>query len=802
MAVTVEDLQEGFKLKDRCEVQHIALIPEQYFSGIDCLSLDCFDTIIWRSVYSPPDIFYLMAEMSIFKKYRINAEMRMALEETARRRKQLDQHTREVTLTDIYRAYSRKLTDEEINELIAAEMSMELEHTYAFTPIVELMQAAFDQKKKIIIISDTYFSKKEVRALLQKHLPSHIFNALTVYTSCDQGKNKSQGVHLDILKSLNIKPERCLHIGDNKYVDYKVPKQNGIKSLHLVAHDDTILKMHRIRNLGLGLVDNDVHAKTAIHHPFAAIFSSQQSENQSDEKYLGYVTLGPMMYAFANYISQEAEKLKKDHQNVKLMFLLRDANLPHKIVNIINPGLDTHAVRISRFAAYAASFCSKQDVVDYLATVISGGRFKDICKQLQVPLTKIEKVLKAEPAKQSKMFEKIILSPEIITLIISNSTNYRKRLMRYLENQAGVKSGDTLIFVDLGYSGTTQSRLAPVFKKEYNIDIVGRYLISLSVPEWQQSRAGLLDPSHYDDRLLLTLVTYIAMLEQLCTTVDKSVVDFNEKGEPIFADVSLNEDQYEKLSNIQHQCEQFAKDATCLLSTKALSAEVLRQIALAEVVRLIYFPMQNELDYLATFKFDLNLGTQDLIEMYSTEKGLDGLQRRGLFFMEKHAKTMRTNYPAELRANSIELAITLLSQHRYGLQFSVSDVSFRAYDVPIYVLQERSHARHIISARPTHDGYFSLIVPLGKGQYATGIGIGESCHWVQIKALELIPVERLYGDIESLNTKDILKEALFDQMECRDGNLYECTSKASLLLIQPQASKSDMVCRLTFRPIV
>jgi len=802
MAVTIEGVKEELRLKDRCEVQHISLIAEQYFSGIDCLSLDCFDTIIWRSVYTPADIFYLMAELPIFKKYCINAEMRMALEETARRRKQLNQHTREVTLADIYRAYSRKLSDEEINELIAAEMSMELKHTYAFTPIVELMQAAFDQKKKIIIISDTYFGKKEVRMLLQKHLPSHIFNALTVYTSCDQGKNKSQGVHLDILKSLNIKPEKCLHIGDNMFVDYQMPKVNGIKSLHLVAHDDTVLKMHRMRNLGLGLVDSEVHASTAIHHPFASIFSSQQLGNQSDEKYLGYVTLGPMMYAFANYILQEAEKLKRDHQNVKLLFLLRDANLPHKIVNIINPELETHAVRISRFAAYAASFCSKQDVVDYLATVISGGRYKDICKQLQVPLSKMEKVFKADVSRQNRLFEKAILSPEIINIIIANSANYRKRLMRYLENQAGVKSGDTLIFVDLGYSGTTQSRLAPVFKKEYNIDIVGRYLISLSVPEWQQSRAGLLDPSHYDNRLLLTLVTYIAMLEQLCTTVDKSVVNFNEKGEPIFADVSLNEDQYEKLSNIQRKCEQFAKDAKHLLSAQVLTPDTQRQVALAEIVRLIYFPTQNELDYLATFKFDLNLGTKDLIEMYSTEKGLDGLQRRGLFFMEKHAKVMRTNYPAELRANSIELVITLLSQHRYGLQFSVGDVSFRAYDVPIYILQESGHARHIISARPTYDGYFSLVIPLGKGQYPIGIGIGENCHWVQIKALETIPIERLYSDVESLNTSDILGDVVFDQMERRAGDLYECMSKASLLLVQPQASKSDMVCRLTFRPVV
>lgn len=806
MQETVDIAQPVFRLKEKCDVHGLSQVVEEYFPHIECLSLDCFDTIIWRYVAKPTDIFYLLAETPLFKKFAISAEMRVALEETARRRKQVEHKTKEVSLVEIYRAYSRQMSEDDIKALIKAEIEMELSFSYGFPPIIALMQAAIDHHKKIIIVSDTYFSKKEIKLLLQKHLPAHIVNHLTIYVSSEIGKSKTEGMHAEILKQTKLDPSVCLHIGDSLYADYKAPSKYGLYALHFMVHDESIQKNHRMKNLGLSLVDGEVHHSAPIYHPFGSIFASKKLGDHSNEKCLGYVTLGPMMYAFASYISQEAEQLKAQHQKAKLLFLLRDANLPKKIVNIINPALETYAVRISRFAAYASSFCSKQDVVDYVASVIAGERYKDICKQLQLPLTMIDEVLQEEDLKERRrLFEKLILKSENIALIISQSSKYRKRLMRYLKREAHVQSGDTLIFVDLGYSGTTQSRLAPILKKEYDITVVGRYLISLSVTEWQHSRAGLLDPTYYNEKLLLTLVAYVAMLEQLCTTVDKSVVDFDEQGDPIFSDVSLNADQYEKLTRIQQQCEQFAMDAKCLpLNEQVLSPAVMRQVALAEIIRLIYFPMQDELSYLSSFKFDLNLGTKDLIEMYSAEKGLDGLQRRGLFFMEKHAKSMRTNYPAELRANSLELAITMLAQHRYGLAFTSVDMSFRSQVMPVYVLQQNSHSRHLIHAHPTHDGYFSLIVPLGKGQYATGISIGEQYKWVQIKAIELIPVKDLYTDTESLKTENIIEEVVFDQIKCREGDLYECLSKAALLLVQPLAklATNDVVCRLTFRPIV
>src|SRR5690606_48081 len=132
-------------------------------------------------------------------------------------------------------------------------------------------------------------------------------------------------------------------------------------------------------------------------------------------------------------------------------------------------------------------------------------------------------------------FCRLVLQDKTVATIVEASRRYRARLVAYLRRQAGVEAGETLVLVDLGYEGTAQRQLQPVLEEELGVEVVGRYMLVVRTPAWQRSRRGLLDPDGCDDRALMALVPYIALLEDLCTTDEGSVVDYTEDGRPLVA---------------------------------------------------------------------------------------------------------------------------------------------------------------------------------------------------------------------------------------------------------------------------
>ena len=104
----------------------------------------------------------------------------------------------------------------------------------------------------------------------------------------------------------------------------------------------------------------------------------------------------------------------------------------------------------------------------------------------------IIKVAERSPTPAAE-FTRLIQRNDILRIIFNKSADYRARLVRHLEKEASVQAGDTLVFVDLGYHGTVQRLLTPIFT-EMGIEVFGRYLIALRTPEWESNRRGLLRP--------------------------------------------------------------------------------------------------------------------------------------------------------------------------------------------------------------------------------------------------------------------------------------------------------------------
>lgn len=780
-----------------------------YANKIKVLSLDCFDTLLWRKTATPMDVFYDMQSKPTFNALGFSANLRISAESKARRYRIATDNSSEVKLHDIYSTNYPNINQQQIKDLIEDEITSELSACYAFPPVIELIRHAHKLGLNIIIVSDTYLEESQLRRLLEYHLPEDVMQAITkIFVSNEYGLSKSQGLFSEVIKKINISAQTILHIGDDFNADYVGPRKQNVNTVQLIYNEDIIAELTRMQALAASLFDTSIRHSRSLSNPFRGLFATSMIKKDEAERVIGYAAVGPIMYAFAKYICNEVEKIQALGKKPKVLFLMRDAYLPSLICEAIAGKSIGHRVRISRFASYASSFRSKQDVDRYLVDVVASKRFNDICRQLLLP-EKVATPLIQQAEKYANspyQFMQLVHQDHILKIIFEKSSAYRKRLKRHLENEVGLEKGDTLIFVDLGYTGTTQLLLENVFRDELNVEIIGRYLIQLRIPEWEKSRAGLLDPSCYDDRTLLSLVAYIALLEQICTSNDKSVVDYDDKGNPIYSDTTVNIQQHNKLKDIQSECVRFATELEIFSQNTKLNLDekILRDVALTNLVRLLYLPTQIELDYLQSFQFDLNLGTADLLKVFDQSEGLTGLRRRGMFFMEKNLKSMRTNYPAELRSAGLELAITLLAQHRFDFDVRVKDLSLRRETIQLIVMRSSQASQIEIEAIPTHDGYFSLLIPIGSGNFQIGVLFGMNYQYLQLESADVIKTAALFGSKESNHTFDATSQLSADQMSDKGGGLFECQSEAAILIFNPtmQLDEHNHVLRLVFRPVV
>ncbi len=785
----------------------LQIITENFLNQYQVITFDCFDTLLWRNVDKPMDVFFTMAKKPMFQQLNFTADCRIKCEEIARRRKFVEKGKREVGYRDIYLTFNSALSDDQIEALYEEELSSEIEHCYAFQPMVDILKQSINLNKKVFIVSDTYLSKKGLKKLLGAHIDTGVINQLTdIVVSCEYGVSKSQGLHQ--LTRERYKTEKIVHFGDHEIADVKAAVRENIDAIHLKQYND-ILKTHqKLKQNALSLFDARVRESEPAYALFKNVHAQKNITALIPETVLGYYALGPLMVAFAMGLKNHLDALRKSGIHPKILFLLRDGYLPHQVFNTLFPEETAKKVRISRFASYAASFADRSDIINYLADVIQGKRFEDMAKQLlftESDIQELQRLLANEKNDKDKIewFRKRILTNKNVTLILERSRQYRERLFKYLQYEANIESNDEILLVDLGYSGTTQTKLSPVFLKDYQIKLSGYYLLSLSVPGWKSNRKGLIDPSCCDEKSLQTMVTYVALLEQLCTTTDESVIDFNEAGQPIFGKATIQEAQHQVLKQIQAGALDFASQLVDIIDYfKVIPITAYQQTAIGELSRLLFLPTLPEMNLLQHFKFDLNLGTTDTFNVFDASKGLTGLKQRGLFFMEKNLKNMRMNYPAELRYAGIELTLTLISQQRHQIEMSLSDMSFRRYVLKLVAMKDAKNSVNIVEAVPTYDGFYSLIIPANQGEYMFAIMGNDAEIMLQIESLDLIPVSRLYGDTESLHTKSILEKIHYEKISKYSKNIIEFQAD-SALMIMPMETLTEEKCvyRFVFRPL-
>ncbi len=110
-------------LKSQIFASELLTTLEQLGNQIKVLSLDCFDTMIWRKTTSPLDAFYDMHQQPLFNSLNLSAPLRSSIETDARRDMVFQQGKAEVTLNDIYRAGFPSLEKDQLAQLTKEELA-------------------------------------------------------------------------------------------------------------------------------------------------------------------------------------------------------------------------------------------------------------------------------------------------------------------------------------------------------------------------------------------------------------------------------------------------------------------------------------------------------------------------------------------------------------------------------------------------------------------------------------------------------------------------------------------------------
>lgn len=237
---TVLDVKNGH-LKD-----NFSTISDEYRKDIDwlkskvfnveCVSFDVFDTLVKRK-YTFPDYAKILLGKELSENGYVTNSMdfvnlRNDVELQIRREKNF---LGDVSIFEVYERIAVKLgLDVGHSKFLAdREFNFDLDMIEGKTEIVCLLNDLYSSGKKIWVITDTYYSKSQIGAILKKAGVAAIFQILA---SSDLNARKDNGSMWQYVKKKILEDNIVshVHIGDSATSDAQNASDAGINNIHLL----------------------------------------------------------------------------------------------------------------------------------------------------------------------------------------------------------------------------------------------------------------------------------------------------------------------------------------------------------------------------------------------------------------------------------------------------------------------------------------------------------------------------------------------------------------------------------------
>ncbi len=551
-------------------------LPDERFRAFDealrtvparVLSLDCFDTLLWRRVPKPTDV-HLLVGTRLHKEGILAphltphgyAYLRYLAEEEARRRQYAESGSAEVTLEQIHDVLEPAVAVRPLHgESVATELQVERENLFPDLRLASYVRELFKEVPlQLVAVSDTYFSVAQLRSLLDQQ-QLHGLEFASVYTSSSSGTGKGDRLWQTVLDDLGADPAEVVHIGDNEEADVRCAQRVGVRAFLYPANIQRYLHVEaRERIVGTAPyptsycdpVRGDA-GLTAIRR--RATWTTPDRELDRDERIAwetGASVLGPVFTGFAQWVHERSQVEGTD----RLLFLMREGKFLKELVDRAVPVGDwspkTRTAWVSREACARASIYdgSAAEFDTFLERLrppspveLAGSLGLDASDVPVFDRLNEDYERTGDRLAVSRAFLDVVLKePELLKKVVAKSAERRARLMGYLRRTAGDGDGPVGL-VDVGWSGSIQESLETMFdRSEDPIDFRGFYLLAHVGSSGRVLRGshlqGFLGSTGTNPFDIAAITGGAEIIELVSTSRDGSLLEMEEDDRPILSD--------------------------------------------------------------------------------------------------------------------------------------------------------------------------------------------------------------------------------------------------------------------------
>lgn len=770
-----------------------------WFAGLKVLSLDCFDTLLWRDCHAPTDVFARLPDCNAFQ--RVHGERR------ARQIARSARGVHDIGIDEIYRSIMPRARDADRARAIAAEIAAEAQSCYGFAPTIALMHEARRRGLQIILVSDTYFGPRQLLDLVATAAGADVAALIDrVVCSSTHGKPKAAGLYADVLARLKAKPGEILHIGDNLGADVDGVAPFGVNTLHLRQFTERTAQQLRLESAVSAIMFG--HGGDGLHapQPHRPALAFEVPRIRDAAEHFGFATLGPVLFGYDRWLRGEACALQALHGGtVHWLFLMRDGHLPMRMHQALGADMSggaasVHAIEISRLTATFATFAQDTAILRHL----DENRGTDpvvLARQLRLPEDRIEALCAGRSAGEGwRALSAWCRVPANRRPIVLAAQAMAERLVDHVRQTVRPAPGDTLMLVDLGYNGSVQSLVDSLLVRGLGVHVAGRYLILREMQLSGLDKRGYLAGDHYDHVLLNAMTANVALIEQLATTAQGSVVDYTADGAPIRGSNDIGKRQSDVRESVQLGCLGFAGAAQAQTVRTTISDDIAlwRKANATTLMRLMYLPLREELAVVRAFEHDVNLGTTETLALFAPAIARQGLLQQGLFYQKG---VRRMFLPAELAEEGFATRLTHLATARFHMPLAAADFAGDAGEIGVILSDAREATRVTLPIRPTHDGYCVLCIPVGAGRFVAAVPFGTLADYVEVQSIVAMPATEYLDSRHDSEMREHPIVPRFEGITPLTEHLWHCPDPSGLVLLAPPQAVTNMVVVVVFRTV-
>lgn len=416
--------------------------------------------------------------------------------------------------------------------LVEFELSVEIARSYVDPEISLFLRS--HEAEKTFFLSDFYMSAEMLgRLLTSKGLDTLVAEG---FSSCDVGLNKRSGQIFRYVHSLHaVSPDQHVHIGDNEWSDVSSPRALGVNTLHYLpesAHAERLAR-ERLFSSREALLDH-LRAECST---LAQDASKGMSAKQAAAVSLG-TQAAPLFIGFALWIAEQAVLQNLD----RLYFFTREGEFFYKVFCAIFPQsrLSGHdlppadILAVSRWSTFVPSM--KDASIHEMSRIWSLFKVQSVSGlfvTLGLDIWKFSELLETLGLKETDVISDPENSPELHRLFetpafaeaVKNALASQASLLQNYLTQSGVKAGERVGIVDIGWRGTIQDNISLLVPDAH---FHGMYLGLRRVINAQPANASkaAYGPDENTSGESTALFTNFAAMELLCNSPYGSVVGY------------------------------------------------------------------------------------------------------------------------------------------------------------------------------------------------------------------------------------------------------------------------------------